>query len=338
MTAKLSRPLIYFSIISFFCSAAFVSFLTWGLTSADHFAAIPLDGKTAFYRNYGDRLTREIQDRDILYHNIGKSIQHARQADIVLIGHSMLLWGMRADLIEQFERKHGVKIYNLGSAGDGSGEFLRLVIKRWKLKPKLWVINADDHAANFFNVSLDDFGVSGKSSAINVVKYGRLKGWVNVVGRNVRWRVEDFLFDHLPRSLTKSFFSGSGLQVWRNAENGNWYLEKVSSYVDPNNALIKLTRPQNCHTNPMEIARAKRYLSEIGGTSIFTLVPYHEFCPQRVRELASSLNVETVVPPNVAYSSADGGAHLDKKGAIAFTSFFLAALEKTKAFKKIAPY
>jgi hypothetical protein len=58
------------------------------------------------------------------------------------------------------------------------------------------------------------------------------------------------------------------------------------------------------------------------------LAPYHEFCPQRVREFSTELQLEALIPPNADYSSADGGGQLDKKGAIAFTNFVTSSLEK----------
>ncbi|HEX2548889.1 MAG TPA: hypothetical protein VHM20_03605 [Gammaproteobacteria bacterium] len=301
----------------------------------DHFAAIPLNGSSKYYRNYNDRITREIQDRDIFYNNIGKSIKYAKKADIILLGHSMLLWGLREDLIKKFEKKHGIKIYNLAMAGDASGEFLRLIIKRWHLKPKLWIINADDHAANFFSKSFDDFGGCTTTSSIATIKYNRIMGFTHVVGRNVQWRLEDLVEHYLPKKITKFIFPGPGLFVWRNAENGNWFLENVPAYNYPDNALIKLTRIQECHTNDTEIKLAKDYLKKIGSNTILTLVPYHEFCAERVKELAIALETEYIIPPNINYSSVDGGGHLDKKGAIAFTNFLLDNLEKTAAFNEL---
>ena len=59
------------------------------------FASIPLDDDKSYYRNWGDRSTLEIQDRDIFYHNIGNSIEYAKRADIIILGHSMLLFGAR---------------------------------------------------------------------------------------------------------------------------------------------------------------------------------------------------------------------------------------------------
>ncbi len=339
MNQQLFGPIRYLFLVLALLLAVCAALLFWGLgkmkAGSDHFGQIPLNGDPSYYQNWGDHVTREIQDRDIFYHHVGKSIDYAKKADIIILGHSMLLFGLRGEILAQFEKKYGIKIYNLASAGDASGEFLRRVIKRWGLRPKLWIINADDHAANFFNVSLDDFGASNGSSAIRVVKYNRINGYLRVVGRNLRWRIEDLLIAYLPTKITKRLFSAPVLTCWRHVQSGNWYLDQTPVYVKPDNSLIKLARPQDCHTNPEEIQRAQKYLSEIEGHSILMLMPYHNFCPLRVREIAKALKIEAVLPKRVAFSTWDNGGHLDRKGAIAFTQLFLAQLEHTTAFKKL---
>lgn len=339
MTRIFSFSSYLYLLASFFLLAILGLFL-WSKQGNDHPGAIALPQNNAFYRNFDDRLIVEIQDRDIFYHNIGNSIDYVKNADIVILGHSMVLFGLRDDLIKDFEKKHGIKIYNLGSAGDASGEFLRRIIKRWKIRPKLWIINADDFGGNFFNVALNDYGLSGQSSAISVVKYSRPVGYTHVVGRNFRWRIEDFISENLPKKMSKSLFKNSrGVMVWRNVKDGNWFLDHYPAYLSDKNPLITVTRDQNCHTTDDEIAKAKKYLASIGGApAILMLVPYHKFCPQRVKELADALGEEYIVPPTADYTAVDSGGHLDKKGAIAFTKFFLSNLEQTAAFKQIAPH
>ena len=326
----------YLQVMVAVTAAMLVPFIVWGVVGKDHFAAIPRGDDPSWYRNYDDGTTRSIQDRDVFYHNIGHSIDNARAADIIVLGHSMVLWGLRDDQLVEFGRKHGVKIFNMASAGDGSGEFLRLVIERWQLHPKLWIINADDHAANFFSVSLDDFGNSGGSAANVVVKYSRLHGFFNVVGRNLRWRLEDFIADTLPAPIAKVFLTTvSALHVHRSVVDGNWDLQTVPAY-NATNPYTTLTRDQNCPATPAELGVARSYVAEIGGSTILTLFPYNGSCPQRVKEIAAALGLETIIPPDVHYTTTDQ-AHLDKRGATEFTAFFLAALEQTEAFRKIAP-
>lgn len=306
------------------------------LSRADHIGQIPLDEDYGYYRNYGDWMSREIQDRDILYHGIGQSIERARQADIILLGHSMVLWAFDPAQLRAFERKHGVKIYNMGSAGDASGEFLRRVVTRWQLHPKLWLLNADDKGGSFFDVKLEDQGLSGSGSAVQVVRHGWLKGYATVATRNIRWRIQQYLAARLPAGIKSVVLPGPGLQLWRNIDTGDWYLDRMPNYLAPlHNPAITLTRDQNCPTSPDEIEKAKTFTASIGGRSALMLIPYWGFCALRVQQIAQALDLDVMIPSKTAYTSGDGGGHLDRDGARAFTADFLSELERLPSFRAI---
>jgi hypothetical protein len=68
---------------------------------------------------------------------------------------------------------------------------------------------------------------------------------------------------------------------------------------------------------------------------ILTLVPYARWCPQRVKDVASALGVEALVPKTIAFSNLDG-RHMDRAGAKTFTAWFLNALEDSVALKRDA--
>jgi hypothetical protein len=311
-------------------------FVAWGIHGRDHFAALPLRGDPNWYRDYNDMVTRELSDREVLYHGIGASIENARKADIILLGHSVFQFAIDNALVEEFERRHGIRIFNMYSAGNASGEFLRLIVKRWDIHPKLWIINADDYPANFFNDKLDDFAATGRGSVMSIVKEPRVVGYVRVAGRNVRWRIEDWLLEYLPRTVAKAFFGRMltlSTNTWRSALNGNAYLDHAGFYITDHGPIV-VVRDQQCDTNPGEIERARRYLADIGGEAILTITPYERWCPKRVRELASALGRETIIADDAAYSVWDG-THMDKKGAAAYTEFLLNALEKTRTFERI---
>jgi hypothetical protein len=312
-----------------------VLLLAWGFVGRDHFGAIPLKGDYGWYQNWGEWTSRRVQDRDIFYHRIGGSVDAARKADIIVLGHSMMNFGLQHDAMRVFAERHGLKIYNLASPGDASGEFVRLIIRRWSIEPGLWIINADDHAANFFNVSLDDFGSFGRSAPASVVGYGWLTGYLNVAGRNMLWRLQDFGTAHFPIVVANAFFPGKGRRIWRRIDDGNYNLDEWPAFMRTDNAAVSVGRDQKCPTNPEEVIRARRYIEDIGGETVLTLVPYHSSCPQRVRELGHALGLDVVIPPTEDYTSWDGGGHLDKNGAIRFTRFLFSNLEQTSAFERL---
>ena len=83
----------------------------------------------------------EIQDNDVFFHGIGRSIQNAQQADILSVGTSRPLLGIDWSFFEDFERKHHIKMFNMSFAGVPSGEFASRIIRKWGLKPQIWIID-----------------------------------------------------------------------------------------------------------------------------------------------------------------------------------------------------
>ena len=333
---KYVAAMIGSAIFSLVGLVGFALLISPPLSTSDHLGQIPLDDDYRLYRNYGDWMGREIQDRDIFYHGVGQSIENARKADIILLGHSMVLWGFDSAKLREFENKYGVRIYNMGSAGDASGEFLRRVIVRWDLHPKLWIVNADDKAGNFFDIALEDQGGSGPSSAAHVVQYGRLRGYFNVVSRNLRWRIQQYLAERLPDDVRKSLFPGPALQLWRNIETGDWFLERMPRYLEPQkNPPITVTRDQQCPATAAEIDKARAFFRSVKGNAALMLIPYYAFCPLRVRQIADALQLDAIIPPTADYTSGDGGGHLDHDGAKAYTTFFLSQLERLSSFRAI---
>ena len=86
----------------------------------------------------------------------------------------------------------------------------------------------------------------------------------------------------------------------------------------------------------MEIAR--RYVTDVGSHVVLMLVPHSQYCPQQVRELATGLEIEAIIPSDLTtYTTVDGGGHLDHNGAVAFTKYFLSALEESDRFRQTFP-
>lgn len=288
------------------------------------FAGISAFDGDVWYRDLGGRSKPEIQDLDLFYHDIGPSIGHARQADIIILGPSFTLYGLDPDELRRFGERHGLKIFNMSFFGVRSGEFSRRIIKRWSLHPKLWIINLDDNFDHFFStvLTMQWIGVP-KPFPIPPTEYGRLRGWGVVAQRNARWRLEDAMLPAKP--------DGS---VYRRHDDGGVYLGNNPRF-DADNGKIVVTRDQNCHAQPGTIDVGRNYLASIGGEAVLTLVPSSTWCPLQVRELGKALGKEVIVPPDAAYSTVDGGGHLDHKGALAFTDYFLHELEQSQAFKKV---
>jgi hypothetical protein len=175
--------------------AAF-SLLAWAAYSPnqDFISAIPLGHDGSWYSNY--ELSFEIQDNDVFFHGIGSSIEHAQQADIIFLGTSRVLFGLDWRLFQNFADTHHLKMFNMAFAGVTGGEFTLRVIRKWNLHPKLWVIDlfalhdVDSMKTSFFYSGSDDSDNFGEAAVANVVHYGRLTSYKNVIFRDLRWRAK----------------------------------------------------------------------------------------------------------------------------------------------------
>ena len=272
----------------------------------------------------------KIQDNDIFFHGIGRSIRNAQLADIIFLGTSRPLFAVDWRLFEQFEQKHHLKMFNMAFAGVPSGEFALRIIQKWGLKPKMWVIDlyagsgepSDLIDNSFFNTSL--LSAFKSSGTAEVASYSRLRSYRNVLGRNIAWRL-------------KLALGSLKLDSFRSAETGNWYLDNWPNSALDNNPNIKLTDDQFCPASPREIEYAKRYVEAIGGVVVLTQVPSKFSCARRVDGIASALAVAALTVDAEQFSSPDGGGHLDRASARKYSALFFSWLERLPEFRQLFP-
>lgn len=297
-----------------------------GGAAHDYFSQIARGGDVNWYRNFGGRYVPQIQDQDIFYSNVGSSVAFAKAADIVFLGPSFVSYAINREMLRSSPLLTDLKVYNMAFVGLRGGEFSRKVIARWNIRAPLWIINVDDQFVHFFSSDLN-VTLGPEKMPIVAVQRNRLRGYLTVVGRNLRWRIED-----LTAAIEDGHFSPSGL--YRNISNGDMSLEVNPAYLASDNKLLHLSRDPNCHTNSDVISYARDFLNEIGGHVVFTLVPHSQACVRQAAELAKALNVELIAPPVEGLTTVDGGGHLDKKGAEKFTSYLAAEVVKTDVFKQ----
>jgi hypothetical protein len=304
---------------------AFALTLGWVYSPGqDHLASISLDGDGAWYQNY--ELRFEVQDHEIFFHGIGHSIENARQADIIFLGSSRVIFAIDWRVAQEFERKHHVKLFNMSFAGGVSGEFPLRLMRKWGLRPKLWVINADLEegkiAKSFFHMHLPGGGDFKTGSPRHVVTTSWLTAFLTVVGRNVRWRLK------MAMGILKH-------DSYRSAKHGNWYLDNWPLETLDDYPKIDMSGHRSCLENPEEVELARRYFDAIGGAVILIQVPSVIACAARIQHLASVLGVPSFTVTPEEYSTSDGGWHLDRKSSRMYTTRFLEWLERLPEFQRL---
>ncbi|GLH77332.1 hypothetical protein SSBR45G_22400 [Bradyrhizobium sp. SSBR45G] len=327
------RYLIIVGLIGFMLVSAFASGVSLlssdGWTLHGGLLQIPRQGDSGWYRDFGGRNIPQIQDQDIFYSNLGGSIEAARNADIVLLGPSFVNYALDRQTLETSPALDRLKIYNMAFVGLRGGEFSRQVIKRWTIRPRLWVINADDQFVHFFSKDLN-VTLGPQKQPVEAVTRSRLRGYLTVVGRNLRWRIEDVL-----AAYQNGRFSSTGL--YRSISNGDMGLDANPDYLALGNKPMVSARSPDCHTNPAVVDYARTFIDEVGGAVVLTLVPHSQSCVQQAAELAKALNLELITPPFDGLTTVDGGGHLDRQGAQRFTSYLAREIVNTAAFKRAFP-
>jgi hypothetical protein len=275
----------------------------------------------------------EAQDRDVLYYGFGSLIEHARDADIVILGHSMTLFGFDWRLLDEFANSHGIRIVNLGSGGDVSGEFLLRVIEKFRIKPKIWVINADDYVDGraFFVPQIDE---TTEGEAGQVMRSGWLAARVRFSLKNLEWRIDAF-YESLIMALPIILHPPTAIVNFRSDRNGAWLNDTWPHYRDTSNSIF-VNEPK-CRENDQEEKSADLYVRRLhavapSSSAVLTLIPYARACNYATGKIADSLGVPFVDIPPVGFTSFDGGNHLDGAGARRFTTEFLNQLKALEPF------
>jgi hypothetical protein len=296
---------------------------------------LPSDPSWIMTLRYSSFLNRqESQDRDILYYGIGKLIEHARDADIVILGHSMALFGFDWRMLDDFANSRGVRIVNLSSAGDVSGEFLLRVIEKFRIKPKIWIINADDYAGRaFFVPEIDEIS---EGEAGQVMRSGWLAARIRFAFKNLEWRL-GALYGRFTAVLPEFLRAPASFANFRSDRNGAWLNDFWPHYQDSSNPIFVNDRGPECRENKRENSLADRYVRRLRAVApdssvILTLVPYAQGCNYTTNKIAETLGVPFIDIPPVGFTSYDGGGHLDGAGAHRFTAKFLNQLKTLEPF------
>jgi hypothetical protein len=333
----LAPPRRYLLVLAGTLCLSLVLIAMWGLFGRDHFAAIRGPLGPTWYQDLGGAAVTEIQDQDLFLHDIGQSISALQHADVVIVGSSIAAFAIDGNLMRsELTDKFGLRFYNLSFVGISSGAFTREIIERHHIRPKLWIINADDGggAGNFFGESLQR-SFSANVKTIAATEHSRLTAMAEVVRRNLRWRFEILFAPILGAPSLESAARVPIPPFYRDAATGDADFSRFPGYDLPNNAPVRVkVRNEVCHTTHEVERIAQNFVAGIGDV-VLTVIPNTYYCEQQAREVAMSLGVELVLTGGISYSSWDGGGHMDRRGGTAFTRDLLTALEASAAFQRI---
>jgi hypothetical protein len=259
-------------------------------------------------------------DHHVLYHGLDDdALAHMRAAEVVFLGNSRLMFALRPDVLRPFFAARGLRYYALGFGFREADRFPLAILRKFDLRPRLVVINAD----GFFG--------------------GGLSAWADVVHRDSvfaarkhRWEAEAA---HVARRATHALLPHWGTLVdlpglgraraastYRSRVDGTW---DISTWPD-GDTIIPPMSDEPVALGRGEVAGALAFKQELdarGSRMLLTRVPtpqpYGSGTPSAFARLLG-VPLITVHPPGLATHDV---SHLDEGSAHDWARAFVAALD-----------
>lgn len=265
--------------------------------------AVP-DDDSFFVATVGDELSQAV-----LYHDLGDSIAHARQADILVLGDSRAQMGLREDVIVPEARKLGLRVFSLACGHAEGMRFPLEVIRKHDLRPKIVLAVGGQH--------IWDDSVSGPARrAMAQTRWDAWKAWIE--GR-AAWSFQLWLHRYLPRI---DFFDQdltAGWVTYRSPATGWWRTPLQPSGKYPIRAI---TEDRGPYDRLFGLARElKHELDSRHAQLVLGIVPYRDTRAGYLPDLARDLGVPTVVPSFADLFTSDS-SHLVPESAERYSHEF----------------
>jgi hypothetical protein len=260
-------------------------------------------------KQYGD------YEHGALYYGLEPGIGDSiRGAKVIFLGSSMTQAAFSTKAVRAYFDKHDLRFFLMGFGYGEASPFALALLKRWKVTPKVLVINANPFFASELAVSepgLETF--EGKPAFL--------------------WRLTlKMMFQRVHRILCSAapfLCRESEPSIFRSARDGQWnwigpYVAERTIPIDP--ATQKPLAPER-----IEVSRqwGEKFLDEVGLNRrcvVLTGVPTPLADTRVIAEaLARSLKTSSIFPPVDGLASVDGG-HLNLASAERWSGQFVEAL------------
>lgn len=254
-------------------------------------------------------------DHHVLYHGTDAgATANLRGSDVLLLGSSRLLFALTRQDLRSFFPRHGLTYYMLAFGHREHDDFPLAIIRRFDLRPRLVIVNAD----RFFVGDRSDW-------ADRVVGDAYFDAWKLSFEAEAAHAVRRVLHDwwpHLPDALrgTREFIA------YRSREDGTWVVATSFAGLGAPMAPAS-TDAADPDTTWLQHARAfKAEIEARGGRLVLCQVPAPNASPASARWLAEQLGVPLVAPRLDGLSTVDG-SHLSRESAARFAEAFFRDLD-----------
>ncbi|HET9703661.1 MAG TPA: hypothetical protein VFP85_06470 [Vicinamibacterales bacterium] len=302
------KPAVVFWAV--LCSLVGSTYLAWltvpGLTGRIRHISVaqrPLGDDYYLAHDRGGHL-----DHHVLYYGTdAEAMRHLKAADILFVGTSRMMFAIRSRVFTPWAAAHGVTYYTLGFGHRDGDTWVREIIRRHDLRPKLVVANVD----GFFGRALSEWAERVRKDSTFGARKLMLEGEFGHESRRVIHRVIPNWIDLYGRP---GFPFGNEFIAYRSRTTGVW---SISPWPDP----VMEAPSLDYGVGPVgprigDPARAfKAELDAIGAKLVLTYVPTPDDAGGNPVALGTMLGVP-VVGMDVDGLTSHDGSHLSEESAM----------------------
>jgi hypothetical protein len=247
-------------------------------------------------------------DHHVLYYGTdAEAMRHLKAADILFVGTSRMMFAIRSRVFTPWAAAHGVNYYVLGFGHRDGDTWVREIIRRHDLRPKLVVANVD----GFFGRALSEWAERVRKDSTFGARKLLLEGEFGHESRRVIHRVIPNWIDLYGRP---GFPFGNEFIAYRARTTGVWSISPWPQPVMEAPALDYGAGPVGPRIG--DPARAfKAELDAIGARLVLTYVPTPDDAGGNPVALGAMLGVP-VVGMDVDGLTSHDGSHLSEESAV----------------------
>lgn len=253
-------------------------------------------------------------DHHVLFHGMDdSSLRHLREADVLLMGNSRLMFALPGDVLREYFLTRGLRVFALGFGHEEQHAFPLALMRRHGLRPRVVIANID----NFFG------GITSPW-AQRVMADDRFDAWKTAFEATVSHAVRRRLHEVVPHA-PDLWDNEREFVIYRSQLDGSWFI--ATEFTDSGRLHDfhrgrDVLRPHN-----VELARAFRdAVHATGARLIFVLIPGRDVSLTHARMLAEATGVSLVVPEVEGLRTMDG-SHLTDESASRYARAFFQHLD-----------
>ncbi|HTV03486.1 MAG TPA: hypothetical protein VMF13_23240 [Luteitalea sp.] len=253
-------------------------------------------------------------DHHVLFHGMDEdALRHLREADVLLMGNSRLMFALRGPALWQYFTARGHKPFALGFGHEEQHRFPLEVMQRHGLRPKVVIANID----NFFGGVTSPWG----ERVLDDSKFDAWKTEMEAAASHTVRRAMHQVVPHVPDLWEDE----REFVIYRSERDGSWFVATEfgrGTRLMPFYKGRDVLRPHN-----LQLARAFREaVQKAGAKLVFVLVPGRDVSLTHAQMLADSVGVPLVAPEVPDLRTMDG-SHLTDESADRYAPVFFQHLD-----------